>query len=33
MLMERVKLTDYEKARDLLLKYGSVKKAADSILK
>jgi N-acetylmuramic acid 6-phosphate etherase len=33
MLMERVKLTDYEKAKDLLLKYGSVKKAAESILK
>jgi N-acetylmuramic acid 6-phosphate etherase len=30
MLMERVKMTDYEKARELLLKYGSVKKAADS---
>jgi N-acetylmuramic acid 6-phosphate etherase len=33
MLMERVKLTDYEKAKALLLKYGSVKKAADSVLK
>jgi N-acetylmuramic acid 6-phosphate etherase len=33
MLMERVKLTDYEKAKELLLKYGSVKKAADSVLK
>jgi len=30
MLMERVKITDYETARDLLLKHGSVKKAADS---
>ncbi|MGH2553749.1 MAG: N-acetylmuramic acid 6-phosphate etherase [Chitinophagaceae bacterium] len=30
MLMERVKLTDYEQARELLLKYGSVKKAAES---
>ncbi len=30
MLMERVKLTDYEKAKELLLKYGSVKKAAES---
>lgn len=29
MLMERVKMTDYEKAKELLLKYGSVKKAAD----
>jgi N-acetylmuramic acid 6-phosphate etherase len=33
MLMERIKMTDYEKAKELLLKYGSVKKAADSILK
>lgn len=33
MLMERVKLQDYEKAKELLLKYGSVKKAADSVLK
>lgn len=31
MLMERVKMDDYEKARDLLLKFGSVKKAADSL--
>ncbi len=31
MLMERVKLSDYEKAKALLLKYGSVKKAADSL--
>jgi N-acetylmuramic acid 6-phosphate etherase len=31
MLMERVKLTDYNKAKELLLKYGSVKKAADSV--
>jgi N-acetylmuramic acid 6-phosphate etherase len=31
MLMERVKLKDYEKAKALLLKYGSVKKAADSV--
>lgn len=30
MLMERVRLTDYDKAKDLLLKYGSVKKAADA---
>lgn len=33
MLMERVKMTDYEKAKELLLKYGSVKKAADSLSK
>ncbi len=33
MLMERVKLNDYEKARELLLKYGSVKKAAESFSK
>lgn len=32
MLMERIKLTDYEKARDLLLQHGSVKKAADAYL-
>jgi N-acetylmuramic acid 6-phosphate etherase len=33
MLMERVKMSDYEKAKALLLKYGSVKKAADSVTK
>jgi len=33
MLMERVKLANYEKARELLLKYGSVKKAAASFNK
>jgi N-acetylmuramic acid 6-phosphate etherase len=33
MLMERVKMTDYETAKELLLKYGSVKKAADSVAK
>src|SRR5258705_9872833 len=33
MLMERVKLTDYEKAKQLLLKHGSVKKAAESFAK
>jgi N-acetylmuramic acid 6-phosphate etherase len=33
MLMERVKLTDYQKAKELLLQYGSVKKAADSVAK
>ncbi len=31
MLMERVKMKDYDKAKELLLKYGSVKKAADSV--
>lgn len=30
MLMERLKLTDYEKSKQLLLQYGSVKKAAES---
>lgn len=30
MLMEKVKLTDYEKAKELLLQYGSVKKAAEA---
>lgn len=30
MLMERINLTDYEQAKELLLKYGSVKKAADA---
>lgn len=33
MLMERVKMTDYQQAKELLLKHGSVKKAADSVLK
>lgn len=33
MLMERVKMNDYERAKELLLKYGSVKKAADSVMK
>jgi N-acetylmuramic acid 6-phosphate etherase len=33
MLMERVKLNDYQKAKELLLQYGSVKKAADSVAK
>lgn len=33
MLMERVKMTDYGKAKELLLKYGSVKKAAESFSK
>ncbi len=31
MLMERILSNDYEKAKELLLKYGSVKKAADSL--
>ncbi|MBN8685485.1 MAG: N-acetylmuramic acid 6-phosphate etherase [Chitinophagales bacterium] len=31
MLMERVKSLDYEKAKELLLLHGSVKKAADSL--
>jgi N-acetylmuramic acid 6-phosphate etherase len=31
MLMDRLAITDYEKAKDLLLKHGSVKKAAESI--
>ncbi len=31
MLMEKTKISDYEKARQLLLQYGSVKKAADSL--
>jgi len=30
MLMERIKMDDYEKAKELLLKFGSVKKAADA---
>lgn len=33
MLMERVRMTDYDTAKKLLLQYGSVKKAADSVLK
>jgi|SRR6218665_92899 len=33
MLMERLDWTDYEKAKQLLVKYGSVKKAAESISK
>jgi N-acetylmuramic acid 6-phosphate etherase len=33
MLMERIKLPDYEKAKELLLKYGSVKKAAETFSK
>ncbi len=30
MLMERLKLTDYDKAKELLLKHGSVRKAVES---
>jgi N-acetylmuramic acid 6-phosphate etherase len=33
MLMERIKINDYEKAKHLLLKHGSVKKAAESFSK
>lgn len=29
MLMERLKMDDYNKAKELLLKYGSVKKASE----
>ncbi|MBM3415571.1 MAG: N-acetylmuramic acid 6-phosphate etherase [Bacteroidetes bacterium] len=32
ILMERIKLSDYEKAKSLLLKHGSVKKAADAFV-
>lgn len=33
MLMERIRLDEYEKAKEMLLKYGSVKKAADAYRK
>ena len=33
MLMERLKQNDYEKAKSLLLKYGSVKKAVEAATK
>lgn len=33
MLLERLKLDDYEKAKELLLEHGSVKKAAESLVK
>jgi N-acetylmuramic acid 6-phosphate etherase len=33
MLMERLKMTDYEKTKQLLLQFGSVKKAAESQVK
>jgi len=29
MIMEKLKLQDYEKAKELLLRFGSVKKAVD----
>jgi N-acetylmuramic acid 6-phosphate etherase len=32
MLMESLKLQDYETAKDLLLKHGSVKKAVEAVL-
>jgi N-acetylmuramic acid 6-phosphate etherase len=31
MIMEKLSLVDYDKAKELLLKYGSVKKAVDSV--
>jgi hypothetical protein len=31
MLMERTSLRDYEEAKDLLIKHGSVKKAVNAI--
>ena len=31
MVMERLKLKSYDEAKELLLKYGSVKKAVDSL--
>lgn len=31
MILERLGMTDYEKAKELLLQYGSVKKAVDSV--
>jgi N-acetylmuramic acid 6-phosphate etherase len=33
MLMERLKLSDYDKAKEMLLKYGSVRKAVESCSK
>ncbi|MBO9659464.1 MAG: N-acetylmuramic acid 6-phosphate etherase, partial [Chitinophagaceae bacterium] len=33
MLMERLDWSDYEKAKELLVKHGSVKKAAESVSK
>jgi N-acetylmuramic acid 6-phosphate etherase len=31
MIMEKLDMEDYDKAKGMLLKYGSVKKAVDSI--
>jgi N-acetylmuramic acid 6-phosphate etherase len=31
MIMDKLNITDYNRAKELLLKYGSVKKAVDSI--
>jgi N-acetylmuramic acid 6-phosphate etherase len=31
MLMQRLQLSDYEKAKQLLLEHGSVKKATESV--
>jgi hypothetical protein len=31
MLMEKMGLTDYQKAKDILLRYGSVKKAIEKL--
>ena len=31
MLMEKLKMSNYDNAKELLLKYGSVKKAIDSL--
>ena len=33
MLMEKMAITDYEKAKDILLRYGSVKKAIEKLSK
>ncbi len=33
MLMERLQMNDYEKTKELLLKYGSVKKATELTVK
>jgi N-acetylmuramic acid 6-phosphate etherase len=33
MIMEKIRLDDYAKAKEMLLKYGSVKKAVDSLKK
>jgi N-acetylmuramic acid 6-phosphate etherase len=30
MLMEKIKITNYEQAKDLLIKHGSVKKAVEA---